>query len=127
MGTVDGGVVFAIASAIGGVLLLLTGWAIITGKHDRYYERFSRQGISNASAGSGVAKRQNGPMTELPKLISKKTWLLVFNIVAVTCVVVSDSFHWDLISVVSYGIALVLINWVAWISARKYKGKCRGW
>jgi hypothetical protein len=66
-------------------------------------------------------------MTELPKLLSKKAWFLVFNIVATICVVMSDKFHWDPISVISYGIGLGLINWVAWISARNYKGKYRGW
>jgi uncharacterized membrane protein YbaN (DUF454 family) len=40
-----GGVIFDIVSTMAAVLFLLTAWAIITGRHDRYYRQFRRQGI----------------------------------------------------------------------------------
>jgi hypothetical protein len=40
-----GGIVFDIVSTIAAVLFLLTAWAIITGRRDRYYRQFRRLGL----------------------------------------------------------------------------------
>lgn len=61
-------------------------------------------------------------MRDLPDLISKKTWFLAFNLVAIIYLVASGSLRWNVLSIVSYGFALLVMNIVAWISARKYKG-----
>jgi len=37
--------VFDILSGIAAVLFLWTAWAIITGRHDRYYRQFRRHGF----------------------------------------------------------------------------------
>lgn len=39
-----GGVAFDIVTVIAALLFLLTAWALITGKHDRYYRQFRRHG-----------------------------------------------------------------------------------
>jgi hypothetical protein len=39
------GVFSNVVSTIAAILFLLTAWAIITGKHDRYYRQFRRHGI----------------------------------------------------------------------------------
>ena len=60
-------------------------------------------------------------MIELPKLISKRTWFLIFNVGTVAYLIFSGTLQWNVISVVSCSIALLVINCIAWISARKYK------
>jgi hypothetical protein len=40
-----GGVAFDIAMVVAALLFLFTAWALITGKHDRYYQQFRRDGI----------------------------------------------------------------------------------
>ncbi len=61
-------------------------------------------------------------MVELPKIMSKKAWFLVFNLGTIIYLIVSGSLRWEVVSIFSYGLALLLMNGIAWISARKYKG-----
>jgi hypothetical protein len=61
-------------------------------------------------------------MVELPRVISKKVWFLVFNTATIIYLVVSGSLHFEVDSILAHGLALLLINVVALISARKYKG-----
>lgn len=60
-------------------------------------------------------------MVELPRVISKRAWFLLFNAGTIIYLVVSGSVHWEVGSVLGYGIALLLINGIALVSARKYK------
>jgi cytochrome c oxidase subunit IV len=61
-------------------------------------------------------------MVELPKIMSKKVWFLVFNLGTIIYLTVSGSLRWEVVSIFSYGLALLLMNGIAWISACKYKG-----
>jgi hypothetical protein len=60
-------------------------------------------------------------MIELPKIISKKTWFLLFNVGTIIYLIGRGRLRWNIVSVFSYGFALLLINGIIWISARKYK------
>jgi len=61
-------------------------------------------------------------MVDLPEIISKKTWFVLFNVGTTIYMILSGNLHWDVTSIFCYGVALLLINFIAWISARKYKG-----
>jgi hypothetical protein len=37
--------VFSVVSVIAAILFVLSGWLIITGKHNRYFRQFRRHGI----------------------------------------------------------------------------------
>ena len=50
-------------------------------------------------------------------------WLLLFNVATTIYVIVGGSLHWDAISICTYGVVLLFMNCIAWISARK----CKGW
>ena len=60
-------------------------------------------------------------MFEFPKLISKKTWFVSFNLITTIYLIATHSLRWEAVSIVSYGLALGLMNCIAWLSARKYK------
>lgn len=60
-------------------------------------------------------------MMEFPKLISKKTWFLLFNVGTLIYLVATGTLRWDPISIFSSVVALLVMNGVAWVSARKYK------
>lgn len=66
-------------------------------------------------------------MFELPKLMSKKMWFLLFNVGTILYLIISGALTWDAVSVFSCGISLALMNGVALISAREYKNKYKGW
>ena len=61
-------------------------------------------------------------MADLPEVISKKTWFLLFNVGTTIYMIATGNLHWDATSIFCYSVALLLINGIAWISARKYKG-----
>lgn len=60
-------------------------------------------------------------MPELPKLISKTLWFVLFNVIGIIYLAVTGTLHWDGVSIFSCGLALLLMNFIAWVSARKYK------
>jgi hypothetical protein len=60
-------------------------------------------------------------MNNLHRLVSKKMWFLLFNLGTALYLIMSGRLQWNSISIFSYGLALVLMNGIAWISARKYK------
>lgn len=60
-------------------------------------------------------------MKDLPELMSKKAWFALFNLGSLLYMIVSGSLHWEWLDLVSFGIALLLMNGIAWISARRYK------
>ena len=60
-------------------------------------------------------------MVELPEIVSKKIWFLIFNLAAILYLIATRSLRWDAVSIFSDGLALCLMNRIAWISARKYK------
>jgi len=68
-----------------------------------------------------------GPLVELPSYFSKKVFFLLFNAILLSWALLDGMLRWDVVSIVSGGIALGFMNWMALIAARKYKGKYRGW
>ncbi len=60
-------------------------------------------------------------MLQLPQLISRKAWFLIFNVGTIIYLVASGTLRWDGISIFSCFAALAIMNGIAWISARKYK------
>ena len=60
-------------------------------------------------------------MFELPKLISKKLLFLLFNVGSILYVIFKGNVGFDAISIASCVIALIVMNSVLWISARKFK------
>ena len=60
-------------------------------------------------------------MKELPSIISKRMWFLLFNVGTILYLVLVGRLTWDATSIISYGLALLMMNGIAWISARKYK------
>lgn len=61
-------------------------------------------------------------MVEFPKIMSKTMWFILFNLGTIIYLIVSGTLRWDALSIFSNGLALVIMNWIAWISGRKYKG-----
>ncbi|HEX6772891.1 MAG TPA: hypothetical protein VF126_12740 [Acidobacteriaceae bacterium] len=59
-------------------------------------------------------------MLDLPKVMRKKTWFLLFNCVTIVYLIISGALKWNPVSLFSYAVALSLINCIALISARKY-------
>jgi hypothetical protein len=59
-------------------------------------------------------------MNQFHKVISKKMWFLLFNVGTTLYMIVSGHLSWDTISIVSFAVALGLINLIAWISARRF-------
>lgn len=51
----------------------------------------------------------------------KKTWFLLFNLVAILYLLLSSALKWNPTSIFSYGLALLLVNAMAWISSRNFK------
>jgi hypothetical protein len=60
-------------------------------------------------------------MNKFHKAVSKRIWFLLFNLGTILYLILSGVLKWDLISIFSYGLALFLMNGIAWISARKFK------
>lgn len=60
-------------------------------------------------------------MVELPKLVSKKVWFLTFNALTIFYLITTKTLSWDPASIFYCFLALLLMNCIAWISARKYK------
>ena len=61
-------------------------------------------------------------MVELPKITSKRTWFVIFNTATILYLIATGSLQWNVVSVFSYALALLLINCIASISARHFKG-----
>ena len=59
-------------------------------------------------------------MNQFHKIVSKKMWFILFNAGTTIYMILSGHLSWDAITIVSYGVALSLINLVAWISARRF-------
>ncbi len=59
-------------------------------------------------------------MKDLPELMSKKA-CYAFNLGSVLYMIVRGSLDWEWLDLVSFGIALLLMNGIAWVSARRYK------
>jgi hypothetical protein len=66
-------------------------------------------------------------MTEIPKHVTKKTAFLLFNLLSLVYLAVTDRLHCDLSSVVRCVVAFTVMNVVAYISARNFRGTHRGW
>ena len=60
-------------------------------------------------------------MFELPKIMKKRTWFLLFNAGTTAYLVISGTLRWETVSVISSCIALLMMNCIAWISSRNYK------
>jgi len=72
---------------------------------------------------SCAAFKLGGPCRaiEFPKIMSKRAWFLMFNLGTIAYLMIDGTLRWETVSVISCGIALLLINGIAWISARKFK------
>jgi len=60
-------------------------------------------------------------MFDLVQIVSKKIRFVILNLAAIIYLIATHSLRWDAVSIVSYGLALGLMNCIAWLSARKYK------
>ena len=60
-------------------------------------------------------------MFDLVQIVSKKIRFVILNLAAIIYLIATHSLRWDALSIFSYGLALGLMNCIAWISARKYK------
>jgi len=60
-------------------------------------------------------------MNQLHHSVPKKVWFLLFNVGTILYLILSDDLKWNFISILSYGLALLLMNGIAWLSARRYK------
>jgi hypothetical protein len=58
---------------------------------------------------------------EIHKLAAKTLWFFIFNVAAVVYLIIGGYVHWDMISLLSSGTVLGLINLVGWLSAPRYK------
>jgi hypothetical protein len=59
-------------------------------------------------------------MNQFHKVVSKKMWFILFNVGTTIYVIVSGTLKWDALSILSYVVALSLINVIAWFSARRF-------
>ena len=60
-------------------------------------------------------------MFDLVQIVSKKIRFVILNLAAIIYLIATHSLRWDAVSIFSYGLALGLMNCIAWLSARKYK------
>jgi hypothetical protein len=60
-------------------------------------------------------------MAELPKVVSKKGWFLTFNVLTIIYLIWTKTLSWDPSSIFWCFLALLIMNGIAWTSARKYK------
>ncbi len=60
-------------------------------------------------------------MNEFHQLTSKRVAFLIFNGGTVLYLIFSGSLKWNANSVASYGIALFMMNGIAWYSSRNFK------
>jgi hypothetical protein len=59
-------------------------------------------------------------MTWLQRLVSKRLWFLMFNVICILYFVVTDSLRFSFESILTAGFALMIMNAIALISARKF-------
>ena len=59
-------------------------------------------------------------MSQFHRVISKKMWFLLFNVGTTLYIILIGHLQLDAISIVSFAVALGLINLLAWISARRF-------
>jgi len=59
-------------------------------------------------------------MNQFHKVVSKKMWFLLFNVGTTLYMIVFGHLRWSVISIVSFAVALGLINLIAWISASRF-------
>ena len=54
------------------------------------------------------------------QLLTKKQWVLLFNVVAVAALIISGRLRFSVASIVLTVIALAVVNAVAWLSSKNY-------
>jgi predicted membrane-bound dolichyl-phosphate-mannose-protein mannosyltransferase len=54
------------------------------------------------------------------QLLTKRQWFILFNIVAIVGLLLTKRLNWSLQSIVTSALALLVVNFVAAISARRY-------
>lgn len=59
-------------------------------------------------------------MVKLYEVIGKKNWFLLFNIFVVLCLVISGRLRRDVDSIFSYGLALLIVNLLTVLAARRF-------
>ena len=60
------------------------------------------------------------PVSEFHRIISKKMWFLLFNVGATLYMIVFGRLGLDVVSILSFAVALGLLNLIAWISAKRF-------
>lgn len=59
-------------------------------------------------------------MNWLHETISKRTWFIIFNCVSLFGLWVKNLLHADLVSIIAVVLVFIVMNFVCWISSRKY-------
>jgi hypothetical protein len=63
---------------------------------------------------------ENHQLNRFHKLVSKKLWFGLFNVIAIGFLVISGRLRFETDSLIAYGLALFLMNVIALISARNF-------
>ena len=54
------------------------------------------------------------------QLLTKRQWFILFNVVGIAALLFTKRLNWSLESIIICAVALVVVNFVAAISARRY-------
>jgi len=60
------------------------------------------------------------PENSFHRLVSKKLWFLLFNVCSISYLIISGRLRLETVSLLSCGLALLLMNGIALISARHF-------
>jgi hypothetical protein len=66
-------------------------------------------------------------MRDIHEIFSKKVWFALFNLGSIIYLIIRGTLQWNAVSMVSCGLALLLVNGIALISSRKYGNKYKNW
>jgi hypothetical protein len=54
------------------------------------------------------------------QLLTKRQWFILFNVVGIAALLLTKRLNWSLESIITCAVALLVVNFVAAISARRY-------
>ncbi len=88
---------------------------------DNKETRKSSFDLSSGDMTCDIVALEMADLHQMHKLVAKTLWFFIFDVAAIIYLIVGGYLHWDVISLVSSGTALALINFVGWLSAPRYK------
>jgi hypothetical protein len=87
----------------------------------RFPDKYRSDTLSIISMSTSIKRsKSEPPVRTFHQLVSKRLWFIGFNVASIVFLLVTDRLRLDLVSLLSYGFALALLNVIALISARNF-------